>query len=181
MQPLELIDKYYGKHDLAKKILLAHSHLVSRLATMIAKELTKTTPVDSSFVEEAALLHDIGMLYTDTPALGCYGKEPYIAHGILGAELLRKEGLSRHALICERHIGVGLSKKDIQAQGLSLPLRDMCPQTVEEEIVAYADLFYSKTKKGKRTVDMARGALARHGAYKVAIFDEWHKRFNPGT
>jgi len=53
----------------------------------------------------------------------------------------------------------------------------MRPQTPEEEIVAYADLFFSKTKKGMRTPDMVRASLAHHGEYKVAIFDKWHQRF----
>ena len=94
-----------------------------------------------------------------------------------GAELLYKEGLPRHALVCERHIGVGLSIEDIQTQELPLPLRDMRPQTLEEQIVAYADLFFSKTQAGMRTPDMVRTALSGHGQYKVDIFNEWHERF----
>jgi uncharacterized protein len=131
------------------------------------------------FVEQAALLHDIGMLFTSTPKLHCHGNRPYIAHGIIGAEILRQEGLQRHALVCERHIGVGLSIEDIATQNLPLPLRDMRPQTLEEKIVAYADLFYSKTRPNMRTATMVRSALARHGDYKVSIFDEWHRRFKP--
>ncbi len=134
--------------------------------------------VDLHFIEEAALLHDIGMLLTDTPKINCYGGQPYIVHGILGAELLRKEGLPRHALVCERHIGVGLSIADIKEQQLPLPLRDMRPESLEEKIVAYADLFYSKTQKGKRTAEMVSTALARHNEHKVETFDEWHMFFN---
>ena len=177
MQPLELIDKYYNDHAHARSILIAHSHQVAKLAVAVAVHVGRSQPVDTDFIEQAALLHDIGMLYTDTPKLGCHGNQPYITHGVLGAELLCKEGLPRHALVCERHIGVGLSVEDIKLQDLPLPLRDMRPQTLEEEIVAYADLFFSKTKKGMRTPDMVRTSLARYGEYKVAIFDKWHKRF----
>jgi uncharacterized protein len=49
--------------------------------------------------------------------LGCHGDRPYITHGIIGAELLGNEGLPGHALVCERHIGVGLSIEDIKSQG----------------------------------------------------------------
>ena len=178
MQPLELIEKYYKDNSKARSILLAHSHLVARFAVTVAKQLEKSQQVDVAFVEEAALLHDIGMLLTDSPKVGCFGEQPYIEHGILGAELLRKEGLPRHALVCERHIGVGLSITDIKEQQLPLPLRDMRPESLEEKIVAYADLFYSKTKKGKRTPDMVRTALARHDKHKVEIFDVWHKLFS---
>ncbi len=177
MQPLELIDKYYGGHTLARSILIAHSHQVARLAVTVADQVSRREPVDIDFVEQAAMLHDIGMLYTDAPTLGCHGDKPYIVHGILGAEILYEENLPRHALVCERHIGVGLTVEDIELQGLPLPLRDMRPQTLEEKIIAYADLFFSKTQKGLRTPDMVRTSLARYGEYKVAIFDKWHERF----
>ena len=177
MQPLELIDKYYSDHVQARSILIAHSRQVARLALAVAEHVSRIELIDKGFIEQAAMLHDIGMLYTNTPKLGCHGNQPYITHGVIGAELLCKEGLPRHALVCERHIGVGLSVEDIQLQNLPLPLRDMRPQTQEEEIVAYADLFFSKTKKGMRTPDMVRASLAHHGEYKVAIFDKWHQRF----
>ena len=109
MQALELIEKYYKTQPQAKSILLAHSHLVANLAVAIARQVSRSEPVDIDFVEQAALLHDIGMRYTDTPAIGCHGDQPYITHGIIGAELLNKENLPRHALVCERHIGVGLT------------------------------------------------------------------------
>ena len=177
MQPLELIDKYYTDQKQAKSILIAHSYQVASLAVAVAEHVMECEPVDKDFVEQAAWLHDIGMLYTDTPKLGCHGDQPYITHGIIGAELLCKEGLPHHAMVCERHIGVGLSIEDIQTQELPLPLRDMRPQTLEERIVAYADLFFSKTQKGMRTPEMVRTSLARYGQYKVNVFDEWHERF----
>lgn len=177
MKPLELINKYYDGQTRAKSILLAHSRQVAILAVNVADFVAKSEIVDREFVEQAAMLHDIGMLYTSTPKLDCFGDRPYITHGILGAELLRKEGLPRHALVCERHIGVGLSIEDIKVQKLPLPLRDMRPQSLEEQIVAYADLFFSKTKPGQRSADQVRESLARHGDYKVAIFDRWQQRF----
>jgi uncharacterized protein len=179
MQPLELINKYYGSHIQARSILNAHSQQVARLAVAVSEHIKRSEPVDVEFVEQAALLHDIGMLYTDTPQLGCHGEQPYITHGILGAELLYKENLPGHALVCERHIGVGLTVDDIRAQKLPLPLRDMRPQTLEEKIVAYADLFFSKTQKGMRNVEAVRASLARHGKHKVSIFNDWHERFKP--
>lgn len=177
MQPMQLIDKYYDRHPQAKAVLLAHSRLVARQAVSVAQRIQDREPVDTEFVEQAALLHDIGMLFTDAPRLGCVGDQPYINHGIIGAELLRSEGFPRHALVCERHIGVGLSVEDVKAQGLLLPLRDMSPQTAEEQIVAYADLFFSKTQQGMRTPEMVRISLAHYGQHKVAIFDTWHARF----
>lgn len=179
MQPFVLIDKYYSDNKEAKKILLAHSIQVARLAVSVATHVEQTAAVDIEYVEQAALLHDLGMLYTNTPDLACHGDKPYICHGIIGAELLREEGFPRHALVCERHIGVGLSVQDIIDQELPLPRRNMSPQSLEEEIVAYADLFFSKTKPGKRTADKVRSSLARFDSKKVDIFNRWHQKFQP--
>ncbi len=179
MQALTLINKYYFENQKARKILLAHSSQVAKLAVSVATHVEQTEAVDIKFVEQAALLHDIGMLYTDTPKLACFGDKPYICHGIIGAELLREEGLPRHALVCERHIGVGLSLEDIKKQELPLPHRDMSPQTLEETIIAYADLFYSKTTPGKRTAEKVRSSLARFDSKKVDIFNRWHQKFQP--
>jgi uncharacterized protein len=177
MQPHALIDKYYDSHKQAKSILLAHSHQVAKLAIETAEHINQHEPVDVVFIEQAALLHDIGIFLTDAPAIGCHGDKPYIAHGVLGAQLLRNENLPGYALVCERHIGVGLSVADIRKQKLPLPLRDMRPQTLEEKIIAYADLFFSKTKTGKHTVEKVRASLSRYGRHKVKIFDDWHERF----
>ena len=179
MQPFVLIDKYYSGNQEPKKILLVHSLHVAKLAVSVATHVEQTEAVDIEFVEQAALLHDIGMLYTDAPKLACFGDKPYICHGIIGAELLREEGLPRHALVCERHIGVGLSMGDIRGQELPLPHRDMSPQTLEERIIAYSDLFYSKTTPGKRTAAKVRSSLARFDNKKVDIFNRWHQKFQP--
>ena len=42
-------------------------------------------------------------------------------------ELLEKEGLPQHALVCDRHTGVGITIEDIRAQELPIPERDMTP------------------------------------------------------
>ena len=176
MRPQDLIDKYYADLDLARQTLLRHSGQVARLAREIAQSRPAGN-LDIRFIEEAAWLHDIGMLHTSVPEFGCHGEASYLCHGLLGAEILRREGLPRHALVCERHIGVGLSIEDIKAQGLPLPLRDMRPQTTEEAIVAYADLFYSKKKARRKKVEEVRASLAKHGTGKLAVFENWHERF----
>jgi uncharacterized protein len=161
--------------------MVVHGREVADFASQVAERIGKTEPVDRTFVREAAWLHDIGIGLTAIPRLGCHGEAPYIAHGILGARLLRQAGLPRHALVCERHIGVGLSVADVEWQQLPLPRIDMRPRTVEEMIVAYADLFFSKRPAGPggpRTVPEVRSKLGRYGAEKIAVFDSWHARFN---
>lgn len=180
MTPLDLIDKYYPPGDPAREILLEHSRHVAAKAVEIARRLAETEPVDVAFVEEAALLHDIGIRFVHAPDIGCHGALPYLAHGCQGRALLEAEDMPRHAAVCECHIGVGLTAAEIEEKELPLPRRDMLPHTIEETIVTYADLFFSKAPGQlgvEKTVERVREGLARFGADKVAIFDNWHARF----
>jgi uncharacterized protein len=180
MEPIKLIEKYYPQGSQAHQVLLRHSLRVAELATRVARQLATDTAVDVAFVEEAALLHDIGILHTDAPEIGCHGSLPYIAHAYKGWEMLEAEGLPRHALVCDRHVGIGLSAAEIVARKLPLPHRDMLPITIEEQIVTYADLFFSKSPKEQdslRPVEKVRRKLAGYGLEKLAVFDAWHARF----
>jgi len=181
--PAKLIKKYYSKHPQAWQILLDHSRLVTRKALKIGRYLqTQGNLVDLQFIAEAAILHDIGMIMTDTPELGCHGKGSYLQHGLRGKEILKNEGLPKHARVCERHIGVGLSAKEIKQRKLPLPERDMQPETLEEQIICYADLFYSKGKKNRgreKSLKKIRDKLEKYGKNKVKIFDRWQKKFEP--
>ena len=95
--------------------------------------IDKGTPIDIEFVEEAAMLHDIGMCRTDAPGIHCHGTEPYILHGILGRKMLDGMGLFRHGRVCERHTGAGITAAEIIAQHLPIdPPRDLLPESLEE-------------------------------------------------
>lgn len=183
MDPIRLLEEHYPPGTLAHQVLLRHSRAVAALAVAVAGTLRQQgETVDLKFVEAAALLHDIGILHTDAPTLGCHGPLPYLAHGIKGREMLEAAGLPRHALVCERHIGIGLSAEEILAQQLPLPARDMLPLSLEEQIITYADLFFSKTPTEadrRRSPEQVRATLARFGAEKVPVFDAWHQRFAP--
>lgn len=144
INPLEIIRKYYTLDSLAGQSLLIHSQLVRDKAQALAIKHPEMD-LDIPFIQEAAMLHDIGIFLTKAPDIGCFGEHPYICHGYLGADLLRAEGLPRHALVCERHTGAGISLEMIKEQHLPLPLRDMLPITLEEKLIAFADKFYSKT------------------------------------
>ena len=104
MNPYEIIDKYYPENTQQGQILVIHSLAVSGKA-MKMLDAHPELRLNRSFVKEAALLHDIGIFQTDAPTIQCFGTHPYIAHGYLGAEILRAEGFPQHALVCERHTG----------------------------------------------------------------------------
>jgi len=148
MKLLEIVKKYYENNPRLHKILLDHSRLVTAKALQIAR---KHKGVDIKFIKEASMLHDIGVYLTRAPDLFCSGREPYIKHGILGGMILRKEGLPKHARVCERHIGAGLTKADIIRQNLPLPKRSTLPVTREEKIICLADKFFSKTGRYVKT------------------------------
>ncbi len=172
----EIIKKYYPKGK-ARKIVITHGEDVRDLALKIVDNHPELG-ADRDFVAEAAMLHDIGVFLINSPHIDCHGDKPYICHGYLGRELLDKEGLPDHALVCERHIGVGLTKKDIRKRKLPVPLRSMKPKTIEEKIICFADLFYSKGRLGYQIkVETVRRKLRKHGRKKVRKFDRWCEIF----
>ena len=98
----KIIDKYYPADNELRRVLLLHSRQVADRVLKIADRHPEWN-MDSEFLEEAAMLHDIGIFRCDAPGIYCYGTEPYIRHGQIGGELLRQEGFPRHARVCERH------------------------------------------------------------------------------
>lgn len=177
---LHIIQQYYPEDSERYHILVQHGEDVASLALEIA-ETRPELGIDTAFVYEACLLHDIGIYLTNAPGIDCHGTEDYIRHGYLGAELLRLLGLPRHAFVAERHTGAGLTAEDIERQGIDLPPGIYTPQTAEEELICYADKFYSKTKLGKRKpLDKVRNSMVRHGVEALARFEELHSKYKFG-
>ena len=177
MNPFALIDKFYPEDNELKHILLVHSRSVADKALALGQKHPELN-LDLAFIGEAAVLHDIGIFQTDAPDIQCFGTYPYICHGYLGADLVRKEGFPRHALVCERHTGAGLSLQNILDRGLPLPHRDMLPVSMEEQIICFADKFFSKTKLDKeKSLDKARKSVAKHGEEGAVRFDHWCELF----
>ena len=173
-----IIDKYYPSENELRRILLVHSRQVADRCLKIAKAHPELR-LDEEFLEEAAMLHDIGIYRCDAPSIQCFGTEPYICHGVIGGQILREEGWERHALVCERHTGTGLSHEQIIRQQLPLPLDGHYePEVLEEQVVCYADKFYSKTHPDReRTVVEAAQSLEKFGQEGVRRFLDWAKNF----
>ena len=172
-----LIDKYYPEENELRHILINHSQSVARKALQIVS-FHPELHLDAQFVEEAAMLHDIGIFRTDAPGIYCFGTEPYICHGRLGAEILRHEGYERYARVCERHTGAGITLEEIEKQQLPLPHQDFLPETMEEKVICYADKFFSKTHLDcEKTIEQAEKSLAKFGEDGVKRFREWERIF----
>ena len=169
-----IIDKYYPSENELRRILLLHSRQVADRCLLIAKKHPELR-LDKEFLEEAAMLHDIGIFRCYAPSIQCFGTEPYICHGYIGGQILRDEGLVRHALVCERHTGTGLSREQIERQNLPLPLdRSYEPDVMEEQVVCYADKFYSKSHiDHERSVVETAQSLEKFGPEGVRKFLKW--------
>ncbi|MGE4558101.1 MAG: HD domain-containing protein [Desulfovibrionaceae bacterium] len=179
IHPFTILGKYMVQDSLLYATYIPHVVLVAAKAAAAGRRLGLSE--DSvEFIKEAGLLHDIGVVRVNEPRLGCTGAAPYMQHGILGGEILKAEGLPRHGLAAERHIGVGLTRADIEAGSLPLPAQDYIPETVEEKIIAWADLFFSKKRDAlwsEKKPAQVRAELLRFGREKVDIFDRWNREF----
>ena len=174
MNANDIIDKYYtAQNPQLRDILITHSVLVKKKALSICDSHPELN-ADRAFVENGAMLHDVGIFLTDAPTIYCFGKEPYLRHGFLGAELMRREGYPEIAGVCERHTGAGLTAEAIEKESLPLPLRDFLPRTIEEQIICFADKFFSKTHLTKeKTPEMALRSLRRFGDDGMERFKHW--------
>ena len=139
-----IYSRWYEQGSPLLALLRTHSELVARKALECA---------------------DRRIVRCDAPDILCEGAEPYICHGIIGRGMLDSIGLPRHALVCERHTGAGLTVQDIIDQNLPLPHRDMTPQTTEEKLICYADKFFSKSGdyRIEKPLDRVINSMKRHG------------------
>ena len=126
--------KKYASNNRAFQIVLKHSLMVKKVALSIAKEIKNNgCKVNLELIKIGALLHDIGRLVCPPDS------QNSIKHGVIGGEILRKEGLEEFARIAETHIGAGISKNEIKTMKLPLPHKNFIPKTIEEKIITYAD------------------------------------------
>lgn len=177
MTPDQIYSHFYADNPDLINIIRIHSQSVARKALECAGK--HNLDIDLNFVEEAALLHDIGIGHCNAPSISCFGHMPYICHGIEGRKMLDDLGMPRHALVCERHTGAGLTVADIIAQDLPLPHRDMLPVSLEEKLICYADKFFSKSGRleEEKSLDKVIGSMRRHGQDTLNRFMTLHEMF----
>jgi len=151
--------KRYAPDERVLRIVLNHAKAVQKKALEIAKGIPD---VDLEIIKIGSLLHDIGRFKTGPGPQG-------INHGIIGGEILKKEGLGQYASIAERHIGAGISKEDIKKQKLNLPPKDYIPETMEEKIIAQADnfIFGDKEAPFEKVIERFQKELGTEYAERV--------------
>ena len=179
IDPDVIIRHFYPEDTPLRRLLLRHSEQVRDKALAILTDPSRPQlKLDPQLVSAGSLLHDVGILQCHAPSILCEGTHPYIAHGIIGAEMLRDYGRSHgldmepFARICERHTGAGITAEDVRMQGLPLPERDYLPETPEEKLVCLADKFFSKSgDMQEKPFDRVRRSLEKFGPDTLERFD----------
>lgn len=173
-----LFEEHYPPGTPSREILWEHQAAVATLALELADRFLEAR---RDFVEEAAWVHDIGIRYTHAPGILCQGDAPYLCHGVIGREICEKAGLPEHAMVCETHVGTGLTAEEVAASGYPMPIRDMLPRSLEERLICYADQFFSKSTPDRLSVDEVRRRVSRHGTAPLQRFEALHREFGQGV
>ena len=183
MDVYEIIACFYPEDTPLRRRLIRNSEQVRDKALALAEHVSE--PLDRALVSDGAMLHDIGIGGCDAPGIDCRGDAPYIAHGMIGARMLRRYGaergidLEKYARICERHTGSGLSAAEIREQRLPLPERDYLPETPEEALVCLADKFFSKSgDMREKKLEKIYRSMSKFGPEPLARFEALCRRFN---
>lgn len=167
----EIIDYFYPEDNELKRLLVHHSRQVADKALSIADRHPEWK-IDREFLEDAAMLHDIGIRECNAPGIHCHGTRPYLEHGKAGAEMLmtlssvkptfisHPSSLNCIARVCERHTGTGLPGYE--------------PETMEERLICFADKFFSKSSpEREKTVEEVCRSLQKFGEEGVEKFRLW--------
>ncbi len=180
VEPLEILRCFYPEDTSLRRLLFKHSAQVREKALHLLEYSPLRGEADPALVSAGAMLHDIGILHCHAPKILCTGSEPYLAHGILGARMLRDYGaahgmgvaLEPFARICERHTGSGITAQEVRLQQLPIPERDYLPETVAEKVICLADKFFSKSgDMQEKTLERVRRSMAKFGSGPAERFE----------
>ncbi len=181
MDYFSIIHKHIPPSSPVYHFYLIHVTLVTAKALAIADCLGFSAG-QKKFVEEAGMLHDIGIIRVNAPEIHCRGRLSYVMHIKEGKKILEAEGLPEHARVAENHFGVGgMTKDEIEKAELQLPLEDIVCQRIEDKVISYADLFFSKNPENifkELPLEILREKLKSYGSRQKQIFELWHQEFS---
>ena len=181
MDFFSIIHKYIPPSSPVYQYYIIHVTLVTAKALGIAERLGFSQS-QKDFVKEACMLHDIGIIRVNAPEINCRGSLHYIMHIKEGKKILESEGLREHARVAENHFGVGgITKEEIRNAKLPLPEEDINCTRLEDKVISYSDLFYSKSPQhifSESSVERVRKKVKGYGVRQHQIFELWHKEFN---
>ena len=80
--------------------------------------------------------------------------------------------------MCSSDLGAGLTLEQILKNDLPIPHRELVPISLEEQLVCFADKFFSKTHLDReKSVEKARKSIEKHGTEGLVRFDHWCEIF----
>jgi uncharacterized protein len=177
LQEIETLHKKYAPSDLVFDVVFVHCQIVKDIAEqLIAKS---GLSVDADLVRTGCLLHDIGVYPLFDADNHKLAGRAYLTHGIEGESILKAEGMPRELWrIASHHTGVGLTADDISNGNLPLPVEDYFAETIEEELIMYADKFHSKTTPPYfNSFEWYKQDIAQFGEDKVRKFEAMAEKF----
>jgi len=91
LDALAIIKYFYPEDTPLRRMLILHSTQVRDKAVAIFNAMpNQALHIDINVVMTGAMLHDIGIGRCKAPEILCLGTQDYIAHGVVGADMLRK-------------------------------------------------------------------------------------------
>lgn len=140
-QHIEALHHKYAKTDEDFRLVYTHCQIVEATAMQLLDARPLPT-IDRELVHVGCLLHDIGAYEVLENGQFVAG----VRHGIIGEEILKREGLPEVIWrFTSHHTGVGLTAQDVTDQGIPIPVADYTATTDEERLIMYADKFHSKS------------------------------------
>ena len=175
-EEIRALHERYAPTRKAFDLVLTHCEIVCAIAEQLLDR--SDLALNRALVRAGCLLHDIGVYHLYDRS-GRPDHARYVSHGVLGHQILAREGLPETLCrFCSHHTGMGLTRQDIRTQALPVPEGDYLAQTTEEELVMYADKFHSKrTPPVFVSADTYATSIARFGEDKVTRFKELRTRF----
>lgn len=174
-----------ARADAAFSLVWTHCQIVASIAYDFAVCFQPRPDVWAGAVPDpertylGGLVHDIGVYRVYLPDGSVFDHARYLFHGLEGFTILRDaSAVSGLAGFARNHTGLGITHDDIVRQGLPLPPADYVPQTIEEEMVLFADKFHTKsTPPTFVSAGAARASAARFGEENAQRFDALRQRY----
>lgn len=170
------LHKKHAPSEAAFDLVFTHCQIIWEIASQLIER--SDFSVDAELVKVGCLLHDLGVYRLYLPN-GEIDHANYIKHGTEGYTLLKEEGFDeRLCRFASCHTGVGLTRQEIEEEGLPIPPADYFAETSEEQLIMYADKFHTKTTPPKfMTADTYAEKQRKFGEEKVVRFREFQKKF----
>jgi uncharacterized protein len=169
------LHKKYAPDERSFDLVFTHCKIVAEIALGTVRK--NKLEVDDNLLYTAAMLHDIGAYTMYVPELKTFKKDGYEQHALIGASLLRGEGLPE--AVCDiilTHRLMGVTADETKLKQWKTPYVDVVPASLEGELVCFADRFHSKhpsLNDPHKFIEKLATNLPEQAAKYQARLDEW--------